>query len=83
MNKILSCLFTFVLVDYAWIYFRANSIEDAIFINKQIFTANVLQYYNLIFNKGMYKLGIDETSFKITVIFIAILLLVDVISQKS
>lgn len=42
-NKILnfvSILFTFILVSFAWIYFRANSIDDANLIAKNIFSLN-------------------------------------------
>jgi alginate O-acetyltransferase complex protein AlgI len=40
VTKVLCILFTFLIVDYAWIFFRANSLHDAIFITQKLFTGN-------------------------------------------
>lgn len=36
--KSLKCLITFMIVNFAWIFFRANTLQDALYIDKQIFT---------------------------------------------
>jgi len=40
LNNLLQILITFVLACFAWIFFRANTTEDAFFILKQITTFN-------------------------------------------
>ncbi|NLY76804.1 MAG: MBOAT family protein [Tissierellia bacterium] len=35
--KVIQVLFTFILVCFAWIFFRANSISDAVYIVKNLF----------------------------------------------
>lgn len=36
--KSLRCLITFMIVNFAWIFFRAETLSDALYIDKQIFT---------------------------------------------
>ena len=53
-KKIVSIIFTFCLVSFAWIFFRADSVLDAISItNKIIFS---FEYSNL-FDGTLWKLG--------------------------
>lgn len=36
--KSFRCLITFMIVNFAWIFFRAETLSDALYIDKQIFT---------------------------------------------
>ncbi len=80
--NILRVIICFVLVAFAWIFFRANTISDAVYIIKNIFAGweNVsdLQYLYVTFNNMGLKL------FEIVILSIAILFLIftEVISFK-
>lgn len=52
-NKILDVTITFVLVVFAWIFFRANNLDDAIYVIKNMLT-DVNEYNNI----GMQFRGI-------------------------
>ncbi|CDC20779.1 alginate O-acetylation protein [Eubacterium sp. CAG:274] len=80
--NIFRVIICFVLVAFAWIFFRANTISDAVYIIKNIFAGweNVsdLQYLYVTFNNMGLKL------FEIVILSIAILFLIftEVISFK-
>ena len=52
-NKILDITITFILVVFAWIFFRANNLDDAIYVIKNMLT-DVNEYSNI----GMQFRGI-------------------------
>ena len=52
-NKILDVTITFILVVFAWIFFRANNLDDAIYVIKNMLT-DVNEYSNI----GMQFRGI-------------------------
>ena len=72
--NIFRVIICFVLVAFAWIFFRANTISDAVYIIKNIFAGweNVsdLQYLYVTFNNMGLKL------FEIVILSIAILFLI-------
>ncbi|MBQ7586967.1 MAG: MBOAT family protein [Lachnospiraceae bacterium] len=71
-------LFTFSLTVFAWIFFRAESVSSALFIVKRIFTA-----WNpwILFNGGIYELGLDRVEMNIAVCAGLVLLLVSLIRR--
>ena len=84
-NKVINIcnvVITFILITFTWIFFRANTISDAVYIIKNIFAGweNVsdLQYLYVTFNNMGLKL------FEIVILSIAILFLIftEVISFK-
>jgi len=77
LGKVIS---TFVLVDFAWIFFRAGSIGIAIEYIKRIFTK--WDPWSL-FNGEIYSLGLDRPEFNILIVAGVILLLVDLIRYKK
>ena len=57
LQKILSIGITFALVSFAWIFFRANSFSDAIYISSHLFTGcNGLEFAKIIMIVPTYKL---------------------------
>jgi D-alanyl-lipoteichoic acid acyltransferase DltB (MBOAT superfamily) len=66
-QKIYQTLFTFVLISLAWIFFRAQSLNDALYIIKQIF----LNGYNLISLKPF----LSEYNYSFYIIFSSIFFL--------
>lgn len=69
--RFLKVAFTFILVDFAWIFFRADSISQAVgYISRMI---HYRDWWSL-FDQSIYTLGLDVQEFHI--LFLAVLLLV-------
>lgn len=71
---------TFILVDFAWIFFRANTLSDAIGVIRRMFTE-----FNIwvLFDGTLYNLGLDNKDFAVGIISIIILLIVDAVRKRS
>ncbi len=69
-------LCTFALVDFAWIFFRAGSIGQALDYCKRIFTK--WDPWSL-FNGELYTLGLDRPEFNVLIVSVVILFLVDLL----
>lgn len=67
---------TFLLVDLAWIFFRAETIGQALEYCKRIFTKWDPWSF---FNGEIYTLGLDRQEFNILVVSVVVLLLVDLL----
>lgn len=67
----LKVVFTFILVDFAWIFFRADSISQAMGYISRMFRYR--DWWSL-FDQSIYTLGLDVQEFHI--LFLAVLLLV-------
>lgn len=80
-NSSLSCflrgVFTFILVDFAWIFFRADTVQDAFTLIGRLFAPSDLA------NGGLFKLGLTKPEFFAALAGIALVLAVDAISAKS
>ncbi len=73
--KFIQVLITFVLVDFAWIFFRSNSLKDSIYIIKNIF----------IFStdiKSIHSLGLDEKDIHLSILLILFLLIIQLKQRK-
>lgn len=78
-SKMLSQFVTFILVCFAWIFFRAESFSDAVVIIKNMLCFN----WHILFDGSLYGLGIAKETFGIILGFIAILLYVDYKKYKG
>ena len=67
---------TFVLVVFAWIFFRADSIRDALGVIKRIVTC---QTPWVLFDGEIYTLGLDRIEMNILIVSLVILFLVDLV----
>lgn len=74
-KNLFTILINFHIVVLAWIFFRANSLQEASFILKNIFTGS----YSLE-NANVFTFNIDML---LSVIFIIVLIIVDFIQEKS
>lgn len=76
--KLLQVITTFILVDFAWIFFRANTYSDAITLIKNMF------YFNpwIFIDKSIYSLGLDSKEFFLAVISIIIVLAMNLLQRK-
>lgn len=55
ITKVLGVIVTFILVDFAWIFFRANSIQDALIIIKNLFNFGMVNDVSL-FGTSIFEL---------------------------
>ena len=69
----------FVLIAFAWIFFRAESVGKGIQFCKRIFIKPTPW---LLFNGGIFNLGLDRVEMNILVVSVIILLLVDLLKYK-
>ena len=77
--KLMSMLITFVLVDFTWIFFRADNLTAAAGIIRQLFShANL----SVLFDGGLYSLGLSRLDFTIGLLSIFVLLAVDVLHER-
>lgn len=74
--KVWNIIITFILVDFAWIFFRANSLSDAIYIVRNMFVdLKNLSTQNIGLNLG-------NGSFKKMVFVVLLLVGIEIIQQK-
>lgn len=77
--KLFQILITFVLVNFAWIFFRANSFTDA-----KILISNMMHFNPWIFTNGdIYKLGLDSKDFLTAILGIIAVLIVNVMQVTT
>ena len=77
-HKLFKTLVTFFLANIMWVFFRANSLKDSIYILRKMFRTNFWTF----FDGTMYRLGLDEYDFKLSIKLIILLLTADFISEK-
>lgn len=74
--KLLQMTVTFILIDFAWIFFRADSVKDALYFIKRIFICPTPW---TLFNGDIYTLGLDRPEMNILLFSIFLLGCVDLI----
>lgn len=79
-HRIACTVMTFVLVDFSWIFFRAQSIKDAFHIIDSIFC---VQNPWVIFDGSIYKCGLDIQNFRLLMVCAVILLMADILKRKG
>jgi alginate O-acetyltransferase complex protein AlgI len=75
LKKAVFTLFTFVVVCFAWIFFRSNSFSESLFIAFNLF--NFTPEYN-----NFYQLGLKSHEFDLAIVAIVLLVLFDFIHRK-
>lgn len=73
--KIIFTAFTFSIVCFAWIFFRANTFADSLYIVKNLFNFNFEKW-------SLYNLGLPSHEFDFAIIVIILLLLFDAFHRK-
>jgi Predicted membrane protein involved in D-alanine export len=76
--KLVQVFLTFVLVDFAWIFFRAGTFSVAITLIKNMF------YFNpsIFFDGSIYKLGLDQKDFFVALLCLGIVIVGD-LTQRT
>lgn len=78
--KLLQTAVTFGLTTFAWIFFRADTLEDAFLFIKRAITRPTPW---LLFNGGIYQLGLSRIEMNILFFSIVILFMVDWIRYRK
>ena len=79
-HKLLQMFITFFLVDFAWIFFRANNLSDALGIIKSMFLIHNPQIF---FDGAIFNCGLDSKNFGVMIISILILIIADIFKYKG
>ncbi|MCR5619220.1 MAG: MBOAT family protein [Lachnospiraceae bacterium] len=79
-NRILGIIITFILVDFSWIFFRAQGTDKALEIFRQIINVRNM---GIITDGSLYTLGLDQRNFWFMLISIGILLIVDILHEND
>lgn len=78
--KLLQGLGTFVLVDLAWVFFRASGAREALAIIRQMITAD---NFNILLDGSLYNCGMDLSNFVLMILGIALLAAADCLKYKG
>lgn len=78
--KVVRIVKTFILVDIAWIFFRADTIDAAIHILKASFDISNL---GLLLNDGIYQLGLNTRNMNILLIATVFLFIASYMKEKG
>ncbi len=79
-HKLLRCVATFAMVDFAWIFFRADGFSDAIGLMDSII--HIRNPWILV-DGSLYNCGLDSANFNFMIITIMIILLVDFLKTRG
>ena len=78
-HRLCQIITVFILVDFAWIFFRANTFSDAIGIIKNMFVFNPW----VLFDGSLYNLGLDQKDFIVGILAIFILIIVSLLRRNT
>ena len=77
---VLRAIATFTMIDFSWIFFRADSLGRAVYIIKSIFSAENIW---TLFDGSLYNCGLDEKNFRFMLIAVIVLLVADFLKRKG
>jgi len=75
LMKLVRVVVTFVLVDFTWVFFRANSLKDGFILVRRILDMNNPE---LLVNGGIFDLGLNIQNFVVLAVAVLILLVADI-----
>lgn len=78
-HKLFQTTLTFVLVDFSWIFFRADGLRNSLEIIKSMFTFNPW----ILADGSLYECGLDNKNFYLMLICIVVLMLADFCKRKG
>lgn len=79
-NKMICIIFTFIIVDFSWIFFRAAGCKEALDIVRGILGAT---NPGILWDGSLYVCGLDSKNFGVMLLSIAILLGVDICNHYN
>ena len=78
-HKLVHVLGTFLLVDFSWIFFRAQGFGEALQIIKALFT---VKNPWVLFDGSLYTCGLDDKNFRLMILCILVLTFADFCRRK-
>ncbi|WMJ22944.1 MBOAT family O-acyltransferase [Paludicola sp. MB14-C6] len=78
-HRLFQCVFTFILVDIAWIFFRAPGVKAGLSIVKTMITNLNL---NALIDGTLYTFGVSQSQFTTMLITIVVLFIVSSLQRK-
>lgn len=78
-HRLLHIAVTFLLVDFSWIFFRANQLRDAFYIIRQMIT---IKNPWILFDDSLYQCGLDGKNFRFMLLCLGVLLFADFCKYK-
>ena len=78
-HMLLKIFVTFMLVNFAWVFFRADSLTQAIAIIKSCFELSPWA----LTNGELFKMGLNEANMLLAVMGIGVLVIVDIFNYKG
>ncbi|MCR5357905.1 MAG: MBOAT family protein [Lachnospiraceae bacterium] len=78
--RLLGALRTFILVDFAWVFFRAQTVKDSLMILKQMFGAIDLK---VLYDGSLFECGLDKKNFILMLLSIALLFVADILKNRG
>ena len=78
-HRVLQSLITFVLIDIAWVFFRANTLGDAMHILGSVFHFNPW----VLVDGSLLNMGYDQTEWVVVLLGIAVLLVVGLLQESG
>lgn len=79
-HKFVHMMGTFILIDFSWIFFRANSFQEALIVIKQM---KQLDNAVIFWNGGLYECGLDSKNFGLMILGIGLLFIADLLKGKG
>lgn len=79
-HKLMRSIITFLLIDFTWVFFRANTVQDAIAILQSMVTVKNL---DILLDGSLYTLGLSQRSFWLMLGSICVLMIVDVLRARG
>ncbi|TGJ78032.1 hypothetical protein [Caproiciproducens galactitolivorans] len=76
--RIAQIAITFLLVNFAWIFFRADTMENAFLLIGNMFQFDPV----VLWNGALFQLGLTEPEFIAAILGVAIVLLVDILKKR-
>lgn len=79
-HKCLQIVVTYILTTFAWIFFRANSVNDAFDIIK-----SMIKVRNpwILFDGSLFECGLNDKNFRVLVYAAIVLLIADILKLKG
>lgn len=78
--KVFRIILTFIMVDFAWLFFRADGFMNGLRMCKRIAT----QFHPLsLVGDAVYKLGLDQKNYRLLMFSIAVLLIRDILTYMG
>ena len=79
-GRIVSMLVTFILIDFTWIFFRADSLQAATGVIRQLFVPSGI---SVLFDGSFYAMGLSKIDLNISLLSILALLAVDILHERG